>query len=564
MMKMLSFILLALFLFFEYCSAQPVAQNSKGVDPINEVTKNGKRIILYEDSYALLVGVCEYECWDDLKSIPGEVGLMESALMKHGFMVEKYLNPTGEKLREIVKEFIDRYGFKKSNRLFIFFSGHGYTRKDGTKGYIVPSDAADPVIDEIKFVQQAIEMDQIMTWARRIESKHALFVFDSCFSGTLFQARTLTPPPHITDLTGKDVRQFITAGSAGETVPAKSKFAPYLIRGLEGEADSDKDGYITGTELGAYLHKKITNMKIHQTPQYGKIRDPRLDRGDFVFIGKKVKGPKITTPVKTSFGSIEGAEIKDNILIAFDKYGNQWRKAFESSILCHLVMDVDDDGKKEILLGFSVEGKEFNLVIAYDSKENKKWEYFLQPRNAYYNESSGKFRVSDLIVFKEKKSKGIAVLFSDVYWYQSVLIILSPAGKKLKELWHPGHLHQIERIKDTLIVRARNNDLRQILPVKNPSQNFSVIFGIKYENIYGQAPPYFGTLKKNVQFEWYCYLSDEQVSFTEMKVLNGTIFLTTACGKRFYLNEKGPLNRFGYTDGYSCKEPLNLIGLELK
>ena len=45
----------------------------------------------------------------------------------------------------------------------------------------------------------------------------------------------------------------------------------------------DRDGYLTGTELGMYLHKKVLSYNTGQTPQYGKIRDPDLDEGDFVF-----------------------------------------------------------------------------------------------------------------------------------------------------------------------------------------------------------------------------------------------------------------------------------------
>ena len=45
----------------------------------------------------------------------------------------------------------------------------------------------------------------------------------------------------------------------------------------------NNDKYITGTELGMYLHNKVTDYESGQTPQYGKIRDPDLDEGDFVF-----------------------------------------------------------------------------------------------------------------------------------------------------------------------------------------------------------------------------------------------------------------------------------------
>lgn len=127
-------------------------------------------------------------------------------------------------------------------------------------------------------------MGRILTWARDIEAKHALFLFDSCFSGAIFKAKALPKiPPHISDVTSRPVRQFISAGSAGEEVPANSVFTPSFIRAVRGEGDLDKDGYVTGTELGMYLHRKVLSYDTGQTPQYGKIKDPDLDEGDFVF-----------------------------------------------------------------------------------------------------------------------------------------------------------------------------------------------------------------------------------------------------------------------------------------
>src|SRR5262249_21785738 len=55
--------------------------------------------------------------------------------------------------------------------------------------------------------------------------------------------------------------------------------------GLRGEADTDHDGYVTGAELGEFLQKQVMNYSQNtQHPQYGKLRHPYLDKGDFVFL----------------------------------------------------------------------------------------------------------------------------------------------------------------------------------------------------------------------------------------------------------------------------------------
>ncbi len=248
--------------------------------------RQGKQVGLYKESHALLIGVGNYTGgWPRLESVPGEIDLLEKALVRQGFDVKKVMDPDSDKLFAAFDNFIDEHGFGPDNRLLFFYSGHGHTRKQGNKGYLVPADAPDPRYDEQGFYRKSLGMNQILTWSRRIEAKHALFLFDSCFSGTIFKSKALpTHPPHISHLTSRSVRQYISAGSAGEEVPAKSVFTPLVIRALEGKGDLNRDGYVTGTEMGLYLQKEVTQYDAGQHSQYGKIRDTDLDEGDFVFL----------------------------------------------------------------------------------------------------------------------------------------------------------------------------------------------------------------------------------------------------------------------------------------
>ncbi len=241
---------------------------------------------LYQGSYALLVGVSKYSAgWPMLESIPAEVDKVEGLLTERGFKVVKVIDPDGVRLKQSFRSFINRYGFQKENRLLFFFSGHGFTRDNGKKGYLVPTDAPDPSSDLTTFLQKSLGMNQVLSWARDVEAKHALFLFDSCFSGTIFKQKArIAPPRHITRLTVEPVRQFITAGSAGEEVPANSTFTPAFIDALRfGLADLNKDGYVSATELGLYLQTEVP-AHADQNPQFGKIRDYDLSRGDFIFM----------------------------------------------------------------------------------------------------------------------------------------------------------------------------------------------------------------------------------------------------------------------------------------
>jgi len=263
----------------------------------------GQIIELYSESHALLIGASHYQDpkWPDIESIPGELKQVEKILKAHGFLVQTHLDPTKRQLKNYFADFIDQYGYDKNNRLLFFFAGHGYTRQDGNKGYLVPVDAPSPLEDEKGFQRKALPMSQILAWARQSEAKHSLFLFDSCFSGTIFKSRALPEhPPAISTAVSRPVRQFITAGSAGETVPAQSTFTPAFVEALEfGKGDLNQDGYVSGTELGLYLQQEVPQY-VDQTPQFGKIADYELSRGDFVFVLPTTRVAKAAEPVNTA------------------------------------------------------------------------------------------------------------------------------------------------------------------------------------------------------------------------------------------------------------------------
>jgi hypothetical protein len=242
---------------------------------------------LYAGSYALLVGVSRYDApsaWAPLETIPQELDALAKTLKQVGFEhVEQVQNPTHSELQQAVQKFMRSYGYRPDTRLLFFFAGHGYSLDNGTRGYFVPKDAPDPVKDEPGFRATALSMQQVSTWAGELVARHVLFAFDSCFSGTIFRTRNRTQPSRITAATQKPVRQFLSAGGAGETVPATSVFVPVFTRGMTGAADLDRDGYVTGTKLFNYVQGEVISYATGQTPQFGTVRDPRYDEGDFVF-----------------------------------------------------------------------------------------------------------------------------------------------------------------------------------------------------------------------------------------------------------------------------------------
>ena len=247
----------------------------------------GATVALYAESHALIVGVSEYtNGWPRLRGVGEDVPAVKAALERQGFAVTVVMDPDRRQLDDAFRSFISRHGQRPDNRLLFYFAGHGHSMKlgyGGMMGYLVGHDAPNPNVDKVGFKNRALSMQVIETYARNIESKHALFLFDACFAGSVFDA-TRAIPEVIRAKTGRPVRQFITSGTAEQQVPDRSVFRRQFVAALGGEGDLDGDGYVTGAELGQFLETTVTNYtRRSQTPQYGKLRDPLLDKGDFVF-----------------------------------------------------------------------------------------------------------------------------------------------------------------------------------------------------------------------------------------------------------------------------------------
>ena len=270
---------------------------TRGAGNVRIKNEAGKveEVKLYDGSFALIIGVSDYtNGWKSLSGVKTDVAAVKTVLEAQGFTVKTVINPTGEQLQSALNNFVRDYGYKFGNRLLMYYAGHGDTETaaDGRKlGYIVPADAPLPSKDPEGFQKTAISMNDFEYYATRIQAKHALFVFDSCFSGTLLNARRSSTPFVITMKATQPVRQFITAGAADQEVPDISIFRQQFIEGINGEADRNTDGYITGSELADYLQEKVTNYSHgSQTPQYGKIFDSILDKGDFIFVVSQTPG----------------------------------------------------------------------------------------------------------------------------------------------------------------------------------------------------------------------------------------------------------------------------------
>jgi len=299
----------------------PINASARGIKVKIKASENVSapvvgEVNLYGESYALVIGINNYtHGWPRLSGAVNDAKLVAAELLKKGFNVTLKTNLDSKTLEQTFKEFFILKGDDPKTRLFIWFAGHGHTLNG--EGFLIPSDAPLPH-KGAEFRLKALSMRRFGEYVRLAQSKHALAVFDSCFSGTIFDTQRSAPPPAITRATTFPVRQFLTSGDTDQKVSDDGRFRKLFIRAIRGEerADANQDGYVTGSELGLFLTDRVTNLtRSRQTPRYGKLRDEDYDRGDFVFLlassGAVIEkpSPKASKAYLTVESNVPGAKV---------------------------------------------------------------------------------------------------------------------------------------------------------------------------------------------------------------------------------------------------------------
>ena len=165
---------------------------------------------------------------------------------------------------------------KGKTDVYVFYSGHGYPGQDGNSLYILPHGADKDLISKT-----AINQQEIVSAIQNAQPRTVTMFLDSCYSGQtrggdvlIAGARPIAPktstnsyPPNFT---------FISASSNDQISSASPElkhgiFSYFLMKGMEGDADQNKDGKITVAEMQDYLTdmvgRKAMGMNRKQQPQ---------------------------------------------------------------------------------------------------------------------------------------------------------------------------------------------------------------------------------------------------------------------------------------------------------
>jgi peptidoglycan/xylan/chitin deacetylase (PgdA/CDA1 family)/tetratricopeptide (TPR) repeat protein len=278
---------------FVKTEAPLITERSPATEAAPSTATADMRKSYYRESWAVIIGVNDYQNWPKLRYAVNDARAIEETLVnKFGFKrdhIRKLIDreATRQRIMQVLgDEFTDVNRIQREDRVFFFFAGHGATRTfgDGRQlGFIVPVDA-----DRENYVSTAISMTQIRDAADLIAAKHIYFVMDSCYSGLALSRGTgafSRDRTYLEEVTRRTARQILTAGGADQQVSddgpsGHSVFTWALLQGLDGKADLDGNGVITASELGAYISPIVANFS-KQTPSVGNMVGS--EGGEFLF-----------------------------------------------------------------------------------------------------------------------------------------------------------------------------------------------------------------------------------------------------------------------------------------
>jgi hypothetical protein len=166
---------------------------------------------------------------------------------------------------------------KDKTDVYVFFSGHGLPSEDGGSLYFLPHE-----VDRELLERTAVTQKEVVEAIQRTSPRAVSMFIDSCYSGQSRTGETLLASARPISIAPKATADFppnftVISASAPDQISSSSPelrhgiFSYYLMRGMEGEADANKDGQITVGEMQAYLAERVPRramgMNRTQLPQ---------------------------------------------------------------------------------------------------------------------------------------------------------------------------------------------------------------------------------------------------------------------------------------------------------
>ncbi len=288
----------------------------------------------FNRNFAIIIGINNYKNGiRELKTAePDALKLAEIIKNQHNSLKEKYQKQNEYKVQLLLNEEADfnqltdliedfkqgqipldngKVRLTKDDRLLFYFAGHGIAldaleTQEGPVGYLIPQDARSG--DSSTY----LPMQDLHDALTALPCRHMLAILDCCFAGAFRWAslqREIVPKVkvykerydrfisdaawQVITSAADDQKALDSLGSRGIVTDENEVHSPFakalfdaLRGGVDENADLNKDGIITATELYLYLRDKVEilteNNYKRQTPSLCPLR--KQDKGEFIFL----------------------------------------------------------------------------------------------------------------------------------------------------------------------------------------------------------------------------------------------------------------------------------------
>jgi tetratricopeptide (TPR) repeat protein/uncharacterized caspase-like protein len=296
------------------CAAQTAPPNTRQRDlkiekePDSAAPPPAKSVAIPR-SYAVIIGIAKYA------NLPANLQLNYSErdaeaiysilISPEGgnFKVEnvhKLVGPkaTRENVRKEIEEWLPAVA-KPDDRVLIYFAGHGFVFQG--QGYLATYD-----FDMKNIAGTGYPMNSLAkAMGSVIQAKNKILLTDSCHSGAISPEDSASMNRMLSDLhkslfsltASRDrERSFESADWGG----GHGIFTYYVVKGMEGAADTSGDGIVTADELAEYVRTQVRQATNNQ-------QNPTSDRGSFdpnMLLAYVPSAARPGTPPAPKFGTL--------------------------------------------------------------------------------------------------------------------------------------------------------------------------------------------------------------------------------------------------------------------
>jgi len=175
-------------------------------------------------------------------------------------------------VRLAVKDWIARSTRQGKSDIFVFFAGHGLANQSGDNMYLLPFDGSPRLLED-----SAISRKDLFADIASAKPRSVTVFLDTCYSGTTRGTDMLIASRPIA-IRAKEQSipegfTVMTAAAGDQTAKPLEEakhgmFSYFLMKGMEGDADTNQDNLITAGELHTYVQQNVIQQSSgSQTPE---------------------------------------------------------------------------------------------------------------------------------------------------------------------------------------------------------------------------------------------------------------------------------------------------------